>query len=64
MPDAETGQVRLSTWFGWLSDLRGTMRQVIQCVRTMCAIYTAGIRHRILPEGFFLPGVLDKSAME
>ena len=59
-----TGQVRLSTWFGWLSDLRGTMRQVIQCVRTMCAIYIAGIRHRILLEGFFLPGVLDKSAME
>ena len=60
----ETGQVRLSTWFGWLSDLRGTMRQVIQCVKTMCAVYIAGIGRRILPEGPFLPGALDKSAME
>ena len=58
------GHVRLSTWFGWLSHLRGTMRQVIKCVKTMCAIYIAGIRRRILPEGPFLPGVLDKSAME
>jgi hypothetical protein len=40
------------------------MRPVIRFVRTMFAIYIAGIRHRILPEGFFLPGVLDKSAME
>jgi hypothetical protein len=30
----------------------------------MCAIYIPGIRHRIVREGFFPPGVLDKSAME
>jgi hypothetical protein len=40
------------------------LRDSIQCVRTMCAIYIAGIRHRIFPEGLFLPAVRDKSARE
>lgn len=38
--------------------------QGVEFVRTRCPIYIAGTRHRILPRGPFLLGVLDRSATE
>jgi hypothetical protein len=57
-PEVSSGAPPLSAEYA-LSLLQG-----VAFVRTKCPIYIAGTRHRILPRGPFLPGVLDKSAME
>jgi hypothetical protein len=44
--------------------LRGFGEPGVELVRTRCAIYIADTRHRILPRGPLLPGVLDRSATE